>query len=133
LDLWLTIAEGWIEKNPPGRGRANYSWADMIEAARAMTFAFALPVLQDERPEKVPVIIESLVQHGEWLEDETHIRTGNHALQQHQGLLVIGAVLERPEWVDLAVRRSVDMLHSSYDDEGINEEGAVQYHQINFQ
>lgn len=132
LDLWLRIAEGWIEKNPPGRGRANYSWADMIEAGRAMTFAFALPVLEDHRPEKLPVILASLKQHGEWLADETHIRTGNHALQQHQGLLVIGAVLQRQEWVDLAVQRSETMLHESYDDQGLNEEGAVQYHQINF-
>ncbi|QNN82257.1 hypothetical protein H3H54_14440 [Brachybacterium sp. Z12] len=132
LDLWLHIAEGWIEKNPPGRGRANYSWADMIEAARAMTFAFALPVLEDHHPEKLPIFLDSLEQHGEWLAEEKHIRTGNHALQQHQGLLVIGTVLERPEWVELAVQRAEQMLHESYDDQGINEEGAVQYHQINF-
>lgn len=132
LDLWLHIAEGWIEKNPPGRGRANYSWSDMIEAGRAMTFAFALPVLEDHRPEKLPVILESLQQHGDWLAEEKHIRTGNHALQQHQGLLVIGAILQRPDWVDLAVQRSEKMLHDTYDDQGINEEGAVQYHQINF-
>ena len=133
IDHWLAIAESWIEKNPPGRGRANYSWADMIEAARAMTFAFALPVIEDERPHHLPAILTSLEQHGAWLEDASHIRSGNHALQQHQGLLVIGAVLEREEWVDLAVERSVAMLQSTYDDQGINEEGAVQYHQINFQ
>lgn len=132
LDLWLRIAEGWIENNPPGRGRVRYSWADMIEAARAMTFAFALPVLEDHHPEKLSIILDSLEQHGEWLAEEQHIRTGNHALQQHQGLLVIGAVLERPEWVALAVQRAEKMLHESYDDQGINEEGAVQYHQINF-
>lgn len=133
IDRWLSIAESWIEKNPPGRGRANYSWADMIEAARAMTFAFALPVIEDQRPDHLPTILTSLEQHGQWLEEESHIRTGNHALQQHQGLLVIGAVLEREDWVRLAVERSEAMLRSSYDDQGINEEGAVQYHQINFQ
>lgn len=133
IDRWLAIAESWIEKNPPGRGRANYSWADMIEAARAMTFAFALPVIEDLRPAHLPTVLASLVQHGEWLADESHIRTGNHALQQHQGLLVIGAVLERPEWVELAVARASAMLEATYDDQGLNEEGAVQYHQINFQ
>lgn len=133
IDRWLVIAEGWIEKNPPGRGRANYSWADMIEAARAMTFAFALPVIEDQRPDHLPTILTSLEQHGEWLEEESHIRTGNHALQQHQGLLVVGAVLEREDWVGLAVERSEAMLRATYDDQGINEEGAVQYHQINFQ
>lgn len=132
MDLWLSIAESWIEKNPPGRGRANYSWADMIEAARAMTFAFALPVVEDLRPEKLPVLLRSLEQHGEWLAEPSHIRTGNHALQQHQGLLVIGAVLHRPDWVELAVSRSETMLRESYDDQGVNEEGAVQYHQINY-
>lgn len=132
IDLWLSIAESWIEKNPPGKGRANYAWADMIEAARAMTFTFALPVIEDLRPEKLPILLFSLRQHGEWLAEPSHIRTGNHALQQHQGLLVIGAVLRRPEWIELAVSRSETMLRESYDDQGINEEGAVQYHQINF-
>ena len=42
-----------------------------------------------------------------------HVRNGNHALQQHQGLLVIGAVLERAEWVALAVERMTAMLTTS--------------------
>jgi hypothetical protein len=132
IDRWLEIAESWIEKNPPGRGRATYSWADMIEAARAMTFTFALPAIEDLRPEKLPVILRSLEEHGAWLAEPSHIRTGNHALQQHQGLLIIGAVLRRTEWVDLAIARAEQMLESSYDHQGVNEEGAVQYHQINY-
>lgn len=132
IDSWIDIAASWIRSNPPGRGRARYSWADMVEAARALTLSFALPVLQDLRPAALPEVLGSLVEHGEWLADPAHIRSGNHALQQHQGLLVLGAVLRRPEWVGLAVDRSVDMLRNSYDDEGINEEGALQYHQINY-
>ncbi|MFC0675715.1 heparinase II/III domain-containing protein [Brachybacterium hainanense] len=132
LDTWWDIAGSWIRSNPPGRGRATYSWADMVEAARALTLAFALPALEDHRPQHVPTILDSLREHGEWLVDPRHIRTGNHALQQHQGLLVIGAVLERPEWIELAVERSSAMLMTSYDDQGVNEEGAVQYHQINY-
>lgn len=132
IDTWLEIAGSWIRSNPPGRGRARYSWADMVEAARSLTLCFALPVLQDLRPARVSEVLSSVREHGEWLADPSHVRTGNHALQQHQGLLVIGAVLRRPEWVDLAVERAVQMLQESYDDEGINEEGAVQYHQINY-
>ncbi|MGO1628550.1 MAG: heparinase II/III domain-containing protein [Microbacterium sp.] len=132
LDTWVHVAHSWIEDNPPGRGKASYSWGDMVEAARAVTFCLALPILEAHRPEAVPRVLESIREHGEWLADESHIRTGNHALQQHQGLLVIGAVLEEDEWTDLAIDRSRAMLRSSYDAQGINEEGAVQYHQINY-
>lgn len=132
IDTWLSYAKSWIEANPPGKGVSRYSWADMVDGARSLTFCFALPVIEDLRPEAMPIILDSLEQHGTWLEDPTHIKTGNHALQQHQGLLVLGAVLERPEWVKLARQRCVDMVHVAYDGEGINEEGALQYHHMNF-
>lgn len=132
LGTWLRYANSWIAANPPGRGRANYSWADMVEAGRALTFCFALPVVEDLRPDGLPTLLDSIREHGEWLAEESHIRRGNHALQQHQGLLVIGAVLERDEWVELAIERSRRMLLDSYDEQGVNEEGTPQYHQINF-
>lgn len=131
-DAWLAVAESWIEHNPPGQGQARYAWADMVEAVRAMTFCFALPMLQDHRPEKLDAFLTSIHQHGEWLADGSNIRRGNHGLQQHQGLLVIGAVLQEPQWVQIATQRAVEMLRESYDEQGINEEGAVQYHQMNF-
>lgn len=133
LDTWVKFATSWIEANPPGRGRAAYAWADMVEAARAVTFCMGVPMLEKHRPDVLNTVLRSIEEHGEWLEDESHIRTGNHALQQHQGLLVIGAVLERQDWVDLAVERSRKMLDATYDAQGVNEEGAVQYHQINYQ
>src|SRR5699024_3596287 len=46
--------------------------------------------------------------------------------------LVIGAVLRRAVWVELAVSRAEKMLQNVYDRQGVNEEGAVQYHQINY-
>ncbi|WP_353951826.1 heparinase II/III family protein [Knoellia sp. S7-12] len=132
VDLWVATVTSWIEANPPGRGRATYSWGDMVEAVRAMIMCFGLPMLTEHRPEALTVVLRSIEEHGRWLEDPKHVRKGNHALQQHQGLLVIGAVLEHEEWVDLAVERMTAMLKTSYDEEGINEEGAVQYHQINY-
>lgn len=132
VDLWVSTVTSWIAANPPGRGRATYSWGDMVEAVRAMIMCFGLPMLTKHRPEALGTVLSSIRQHGEWLADEKHIRIGNHALQQHQGLLVIGAVLERPEWVDLAVARMTRMLTTAYDEDGVNEEGAVQYHQINY-
>ncbi len=123
VDLWVAVVTSWIEANPPGRGRATYSWGDMVEAVRAMIMCFGLPMLTEHRPDAVPAVLASIEQHGRWLEDEKHIRIGNHALQQHQGLLVIGAVLERDDWVELAIKRMTTMLMSAYDEEGVNEEG----------
>ena len=132
VDLWVRVVTSWIESNPPGRGRATYSWGDMVEAVRAMIMCFGLPMLSQHRPDALDPVLASIEQHGVWLADEKHIRIGNHALQQHQGLLVIGAVLDREEWVHLAIERMTAMLRTAYDEEGVNEEGAVQYHQINY-
>lgn len=132
VDLWVSVVTSWIQANPPGRGKATYAWGDMVEAVRAMIMCFGLPMLDTHRPDALEAVLASIEQHGEWLADPKRIRIGNHALQQHQGLLVIGAVLERPEWVDLAVSRMTSMLTTAYDEEGVNEEGAVQYHQINY-
>lgn len=132
VELWTRLVTSWIEQNPPGRGRANYSWADMVDAMRAMTMCFALPMLARHAPATLPLVLRSLQEHGEWLAEDSHIKTGNHALQQHQGLLVMGAVLQQGDWTELAISRARNMLIHSYDEEGINEEGAVQYHQINY-
>lgn len=132
VDLWVRTVLSWIAANPPGRGRAQYAWGDMVEAVRAMVMCFGLPMLREHAPEHLDTVLASVRQHGEWLADPARIRIGNHALQQHQGLLVIGSVLEMDEWVDLAVERMVAMLLTAYDEEGINEEGSVQYHQINY-
>ncbi|WP_298886893.1 heparinase II/III family protein [uncultured Serinicoccus sp.] len=132
LDFWLQVTESWISANPPGRGRSPRAWADMVEAGRALTLCFALPAIEDLRPERLPLILSSLQEHGRWLADPKHIRRGNHGLQQHQGLLVIGAVLERDDWTTLALERLSQKLRESYDEEGIYEEGSTQYHQINY-
>src|SRR5699024_4223648 len=52
MDTWEKVALSWIADNPPGRGKASYAWADMVEAARAVTFCLALPLLE-KRSEKV--------------------------------------------------------------------------------
>lgn len=129
---WEKIAISWVRNNPPGRGKVSYAWADMVEAARALTFCFGLSMLQKVSSEFLDDIVESIFQHGEWLAEEKNIRPGNHGLQQHQGLLVIGAVLNREDWIDLAIARCREMLVQSYDEQGVNEEGALQYHQINY-
>lgn len=131
IDVWLHYALSWIDANPPGKGKSRFSWADMVDGARALTFAFALPAIEDLRPEYLDRILSSLEDHGNWLAVPEHIKRGNHALQQHQGLLVVGAVLRRPEWVNLAIERCVDMLNVAYDAQGMNEEGAPQYHHMN--
>ena len=131
-DLWIRVVSSWIEKNPPGKGRSTYTWSDMVEAVRAMTMCFGLPMLEIHAPEAIDQVLKSIAEHGEWLANPKNIRRGNHALQQHQGLLVIGSVLERQDWLELATSRAVELLKSDYGHQGINAEGAPQYHQINF-
>ncbi|MFF2824133.1 heparinase II/III family protein [Arthrobacter koreensis] len=129
-EFWLKTVRSWVVLNKPGRARSKYAWSNMMDGIRALELSFGLPLVAGTNDEKW--LVESIVQHGEWMEDERHLGHSNHALHQHQGLLVSGLVLERPDWVDLARNRMVHLFGESYDEQGVNAEGSIGYHKNNF-
>lgn len=127
MRLWKEITEDWIVTNPPGCGY-RWSWTDMSDAHRAMTLAFGLPYLPGDKS----LVIEALAQHGEWLADKANLGRGNHALHQHAGLFVVGGVLQDRKLLDLAVDRLRAYVADNFRDDGVNIEGAVGYHRLNW-
>lgn len=132
VQLWVDTVLSWINANPPGLGKSRRAWMDMVEAMRAMTMCFGLPMLAEHDGDALAKVVHSIQEHGEWLANPKRLRPGNHGLQQHHGLLIIGAVLERDDWKRLAIDRSLRMLKATYDEQGVNEEGAIQYQLMNF-
>ncbi|MFC7862037.1 heparinase II/III family protein [Arthrobacter koreensis] len=127
--FWVETCKSWIRQNPPGAGKTRYAWGDMVDGIRALVMAFGLPMMRGEDHEWLS---NALWQHGEWLADPSHLGHSNHALHQHQGLLVVGRVFDYQPWVDLAVKRMMDLFDESFDDQGVNAEGSIAYHRLNF-
>lgn len=130
LAFWLRTVRSWRDANPSiGDTASDYAWADMVDAIRALELVFTVPLVPvSERDWLADLIWE----HGEWLADPAHIGKANHALHQHEALFVIGSAFHHKPWIDLSQERLTTLFQASYDEEGINVEGALGYHVNNY-
>lgn len=131
-ETWLRYAEDWVLKNPPGRRSAPEAWLNMVDGLRALELCLAVPFVSKHRPAALEWLGSAIRTHADWMVDERHLGHSNHALHQHQGLFVCGAVLEDTGLQDLAARRLEELFTSAYDEQGINAEGALMYHLANY-
>lgn len=125
--MWEKYAKSWVSNNPPGDAASPWAWVDMGDALRAMTLSFGVPIV-----EKNDWLLEALAEHGVWLSDEKNIGRANHSLHQHQALFILGQVLGIDHWTEIALQRLRELLLVSYDEEGVNEEGSIAYHENNY-
>lgn len=127
-EFWVRTVVSWISNNPSSDPPSQWSWVNMAEALRALEMVYGLCLAEgDDRD----YLLGSLVEHGEWLYDPARIVSGNHGLHQHQGLFVLGRLFGRDDWVEAAVSRLESDFVSAFDDQGVNNEGALAYHHLN--
>jgi hypothetical protein len=126
---WLRRVQSWIESNPPSRSYDEFAWTDMGDALRSLEFVFGYDITPEEDR---PWLIDTIHHHGEWLSEEQHLGHSNHALHQHQALFVVSRFLREETWQKLAVDRLKSLFDECYDDQGINDEGAIGYHLLNY-
>ncbi|KAA9393092.1 hypothetical protein FCK90_14035 [Kocuria coralli] len=126
-ETWERYARSWIESNPPGNSKSRWAWIDMTDGIRAMELCHGLCVVGEQ-----DWLVRSLEQHRDWLSDPAHIKHGNHGLHQTLGLFVVSAVLEDQAGLDLAVDWLGSRLRDAWDEQGVNEEGSLAYHRMNY-
>lgn len=128
---WIGYAQSWVNSNLNARQSAREAWMDMVDGIRALELCFALPFVSDFDTGALEWLVPAVRAHAVWLMDERNLGHSNHALHQHQGLFVCGAVLRDEEMMLLAERRMVELFRSQYDSQGVNAEGAIYYHMAN--
>lgn len=131
-DMWLRYARDWVRTNPSDAPAWEGAWGDMVDGIRALALCVAVPFVAERDPAALSWLIASIEEHAAWLRDEDNLGHSNHALHQHQGLLVCSAVLRDVAGIGLAAQRLESLFESQYDDQGINAEGALAYHLANF-
>lgn len=125
---WKRIVRSWAAHNtPPSQAEDDYAWMDMTDGNRAIQISIGAP-LMDEDDEWY---LDLLVEHRNWLLNDTHIVEGNHGLHQNLGLFVLAVVLNDEIGTRRAIQRLADQILEAFDDQGLNEEGSVGYHQMN--
>ncbi|MBI4729065.1 MAG: hypothetical protein HY775_06130 [Acidobacteria bacterium] len=129
LDRAEFLFHDWAADNEPGRpGISAWAWNDHSAAWRAMMLACAAEALPRSR-----WLSSAIDVHGRMLARESfYVRHGNHALGQNQGLLALGCVSERPEWIRTARERLALLLPESVDDQGATNEQSVEYELYNY-
>lgn len=125
---WKRIVHSWAQHNtPPHHALDDYAWMDMTDGNRAIQISIGAPLITNEDD----WYIELLVQHRNWLFDDTNIVPGNHGLHQNLGLFVVATVLHDESGIHKAIQRLTDQIIEAFDIDGLNEEGSVGYHQMN--
>lgn len=125
---WRRVARSWGKANVPARkAKGLFAWKDMADGNRAIQLSLGAPLIRPEDDWYIPL----LRYHVDWLLDETHLATKNHALHQHQGLVVAAAVLRDRDALHVACQRMAAQFESTFDEQGANDEGAVGYHEMN--
>ncbi len=123
LDRALFLLRDWLRDNPPSAPRSRFSWDDHATAWRAMVLACTARI--------VPMsawLRAGLDGHGVALADPRfYVWHGNHALNQSIGLLDIGCLLHRVDWMGTAARRIGNLVVESIDPQGVSNERSIGY------
>jgi hypothetical protein len=128
LDRGLILVEDWYRDNPRSNPPSPYSWHNGATAWRATVLA----CVADLVPMKT-WLLNALVLHGRTLADPAfYVKHGNHALNQSVGLLEVGRVLGRYDWMILARDRINALVTESVDSQGVTNEQAVAYQAYNY-
>lgn len=127
-DLYRTTLRSWLDANPVNDSRSSWAWFDMATGLRAVVLAFAVAEFGME-----DWLRQALVVHGEELADASkYDLRGNHGLHQDMGLLVVGSLLCRDDWVAKATGRIEEMFFAAVDEQGVCREGSIDYQYRNF-
>jgi hypothetical protein len=127
-DRGVAILQDWSHDNPRTGGRSVWAWNDHSAALRAVVLACVSLYLPME-----PWLESALLLHGRTLADPAfYVNHGNHALNQMIGLLEVGAVVGRSDWMSLARGRMSVLAAESIDTQGVTNEQSVAYQAYNY-
>lgn len=128
LDRYEAIIHDWVVDNPVDKPQSKFAWYDMADGFRAIALVCLAATLPDE-PQWLTDAIET---HAEMLSDPArYASNGNHGLYQNLGLLALGCSFDVAAWRDLAVRRVTSLLALAVDEQGVTNEGSVEYQESN--
>jgi hypothetical protein len=128
LDRFLFLLRDWYRDNPRSKPASDSSWEDMPTGLRAIVYACAADLVPMQ-----PWLHDALVLHGRILADPSfYARPYNHALNQDIGLLEVGRVLGRLDWVTLARDRINALAAATIDSQGVTNEQSIGYQAYNY-
>ena len=138
LEHAKTLTLDWLLSNVQGRSDfSEFAWYDMAVGTRVAYLAYLLRAIAFEgasSPAEEKILLQSAIEHGEWLARPEHYKAGhNHGLYEDGGLFILARQLpflpEAPSWQDLSNQRFLSTLRASVQwEEGVHLEHSPAYH-----
>jgi hypothetical protein len=127
VDVARQIVKSWVEANPRENPASNFAWDGHATAIRAEHVACLAQSVTANW------LDAAIAEHAAFLSDPAnHQGNWNHGLDQDLGLLALGFVAGRKDWVALARERTIANIAASVDHQGVTNEQAVSYQFYNF-
>lgn len=130
--FWIETVESWAHHSADPSSASDDAWLDMTDAMRLKTLCFGIPMVEKCASDALEPLIKLIKLHCGWIRDEQNLGHSNHALHQHVALFIAARVLDDHELQTLATERLIALFASQYDEQGLNAEGALVYHQLNY-
>lgn len=127
-EFWCSVVFDWISNGIDNGDK--FSWYDMVDGQRAIALTLGYPLCRSEKERNL--LQQTIARHQSHLADYGNRGHGNHELHQIAGLLVTSCFLGLEEGVEQARSDALQLFSSAYDDESVNEEAALGYHDLNF-
>lgn len=131
-EMWFRYVRDWTEKNPPSKPQTWWAWTDMSDGIRALQLCLAAPLVAERSPQELGWLEETIRTHAVHLADPAKQGVANHALHQAEGLFVCGRALRDSSLWELALERMDALIVEQYDEQGVNAEAAIAYHDSNY-
>lgn len=130
LEAWRSYWQDWAADNPVTAPASEEAWGHHPTGLRAKLLACALTEMPPSEHSWIKPLLRT---HGEMLKREDfYVGQGNHALNQAQGLLAAGCVLDEQDWIDLGMERIDALVPDSITADGATNEGSISYAAYNF-
>ncbi|MVZ89975.1 hypothetical protein GQF49_05695 [Microbacter sp. ANSKLAB05] len=125
---WLDITRSWMDACLHGANAV--AWKDMAVGMRTIEFVLGYPLVPERDRVRYLLCVEM---HAKHLANPRNHARGNHLLHQLQGLYVASRFLRASDMEHEALAQLNRLFRESYDEEGVNAEGALGYHDMNYQ
>lgn len=125
---WVRITTSWMERCL--FGESPEAWNDMTTGIRTIVLVVGFPLVPLELRPRYVTCVRIHLKH---LANPRNHGRANHLLHQLQGFFVAARFLRDAEMENSAVEEALRLFADSYDEEGINAEGAIGYHDLNYQ
>lgn len=132
-EILFNVISLWAEANSISNNFENseQAWAGHTVALRLDFLTAAFLILSEEQKD---VISEIILNHIQFLMlDENYDGNWNHGLDQSIALLKASYVFNREKSYKKSLKRILDNFYYSFDEQGVNNEQAIMYHNYNIE